>query len=274
MTKKQLWMGAALASVVAFAPLDAQAGIEACGNINVSASADCKVEVSGGCPAMCEPINFTASCYADCSGQCNVTADVGCTGSCEADCSGSCEANPGSFDCQASCEGTCGADCEANCSDNQCVASCKATCEGECSGSCQGTPPSATCEAKCSASCQGSCKAEVNADCQVSCQGSCSAELSGGCKAECEKPEGALFCDGQYVDHGGNLEECIAALNAILNVKVDASASASCSGNSCEAEGEVSASCAHNEGPVSPWSAGWAAAFLAGLGVTIRRRRR
>ena len=52
---------------------------------------------------------------------------------------------------------------------------------------------------------------------------SCS-ELSGGCEAECESPEGALFCDGQYIDHGGNLEECIASLKALFDIDVDVSA--------------------------------------------------
>jgi hypothetical protein len=47
------------------------------------------------------------------------------------------------------------------------------------------------------------------------------------------------------MDKGGNAQDCINALNAYLTSKVDVSASgtASCSGASCEAEGEAAASC-------------------------------
>ena len=56
----------------------AQAGLEACGNINVEASAQCKVEVEGGCVAKCTPVSFYASCsakgYASCEGKCDLPA--------------------------------------------------------------------------------------------------------------------------------------------------------------------------------------------------------
>jgi hypothetical protein len=50
----------------------------------------------------------------------------------------------------------------------------------------------------------------------------CHTRVEGGCEVACQEPEGALFCDGNYVDHDGNLESCIAAIDAALNIEVDA----------------------------------------------------
>lgn len=233
----------------------AHAGLEACNNIDVSASAQCTVVTQGGCTTQCEPVRMQLACAgkleAQCNGQCNAQADVSCSGSCKADCVGQCQANPGQLDCRASCVGRCEADCSGHCSSSsnqaECAASCKATCGGHCDAKCSGTPPSASCDAKCDASCNGSCEGKANIDCQVQCQSksyaACEADLSGGCKTRCTRPDGALFCDGQYVDAGDNLQKCIDALNAILNVKVQASGSAQCANNECTAEGNATASC-------------------------------
>jgi hypothetical protein len=105
--------------------------------------------------------------------------------------------------------------------------------------------------ARCEASCEGRCEAEANVDCQVDCQVSgyvdCEASLTGGCTAQCEAPEGALFCEGQWVD-ADDVDACIDALRTLLEVEVDASARGSCmSGGGaamCEGEAEASASCA------------------------------
>lgn len=257
-------------------PRAAEAGIDACGNIEVAADAQCEVLVDGGCTSRCEPVNFTATCYADCSGQCNLTAEASCTGSCSADCVGSCQAEPGNFDCNASCEARCDADCDATCgTDESCRASCQATCSGECGASCEGTAPSASCEAKCSASCDGSCSADANLDCQASCQGDCAAELTGGCEAECESPEGALFCDGQYVDHGGNLDACVAALRSLLDIEVDVSATgaASCNGGRCTADGQLDASCTTAAPGGSTRDEPWLSlGLLLGLATLTRKR--
>lgn len=265
---------------------EAHAGLESCGNIDVAADAQCQVVTSGGCDAQCTPLKMDLACSAkleaSCTGQCSATLDASCNTSCTADCTGRCTANPGSLDCQGDCEATCDADCSGKCSASsnqaQCQASCKATCGGHCSAKCTGTPPSADCNAKCSASCSGSCTAKANLDCQINCQSKgyaqCEADLEGGCKVKCTDPKGALFCNGQYVDVGDNLQNCIDALNAYLNVKVTANASSSCDGGTCEAQANASASCAAAPGdqPMSPL-------FLAGgLGLVAfagaRRRSR
>jgi MYXO-CTERM domain-containing protein len=240
-----------------------------CGNINVEASAECTVEVEGGCTAACTPLSFRG----ECNGRCGGTFSADCTASCEADCSASCEVDPGSLSCEGACELDCNAGCEGHCEADpnsaSCQASCEASCEGECGVSCEGTPPSASCEAKCQAGCEGSCTIEADFDCNIECQ----AELSGGCEIACESPEGALYCDGQYVDHGGNMASCISALNAYLDVEVDASASAACEGGKCTAEAE--ASCQASIGPrPSSQTVPWFAAGLAALGLAVAARRR
>jgi MYXO-CTERM domain-containing protein len=281
-----------VAPLAILAPKIAHAGIESCGNINVKANAQCKVEVEGGCTAKCEPVSFTAACQgkatAKCDGQCTATIDAECSTSCTADCNTKCTANPGSYDCSGQCSGSCSADCDAECAAQasggtasaNCKASCQGNCDAKCSAQCSGTPPSASCEGKCSASCKGRCEAKASAKCQIQCrtefQGSCQAELKGGCEARCKDPKGALFCDGQFVDTGNNLENCIAALNAILNIKVDASASAECSGNQCTGEASVKASaCSTSPEPAHapPVLPGVILAGAVGAAVARKRRR-
>jgi len=244
--------------------------ISACGNIDVEANASCSVEVQGGCEARCQPINFTAACQ----GECTASFSASCTGSCDADCHASCDVNPGSFECQGSCEADCNAGCEGHCAAEAdqatCQGQCQASCSGECSVSCEATPPSADCDAKCEASCEGSCTAEANMGCHIDCQ----AELSGGCQVECQSPEGALFCDGQYVDHGGNLQECINALNSFLDVEVSGSFDAGCEGGTCSAEAEGSISCAIADGPAPSDGLPWFAAVALGIVASLCRRRR
>jgi len=136
----------------------------------------------------------------------------------------------------------------------------------------------AQCEAQCEASCEGSCEAQANIDCQVDCQAGgyvdCKADLQGGCEAQCERPEGALFCDGQYVDHGNNLEECVAALKAQLDVEVEGYAEGSCMPGSCAGEAGGSISCAVDRGNDSGWAWGAGLFMLGFAGVTTRRRMR
>jgi len=113
---------------------------------------------------------------------------------------------------------------------------------------------------------------EANIDCQIDCHGGCSAELQGGCEIDCQSPEGALFCDGQYVDHNGNLESCINGLNAFLTSHVDASASANCDDSGCHAE--ASATCGSVAALGADTGLPWYAALVGAFGVVALRRRR
>jgi hypothetical protein len=117
-------------------------------------------------------------------------------------------------------------------------------------------------------------------DCQIKCQAQgfaeCQSSFKGGCEAECDDPKGALFCNSNYVDKGGNAQACIDALNAILKSHVDLSAtgSANCANGVCNAEGQASCKCSR----IAPTDATNAQAFtIAGLAfaaIAARRRSR
>ncbi len=274
-------------TILAFAP-PAAAGIEACGNIQIDASASCEVRVGAECRASCTPVSFEVACAADlvatCDGMCTASADVTCTTDCNPNCLDTCTVDPGAFDCQASCyadcEGSCDASCAAAGDQGKCRASCEATCSADCDANCNVVPPSATCEEQCNACCTGTCEAEANLDCQIDCQATlyadCEAMLQGGCEAECDKPEGALFCDGQYIDHGGNLAECVDALRELLGIMVEGYAEGSCSNGSCSGEAGGTLSCGATIDPSGRRHR--AVVFgvlvaLAGAGAARRRRR-
>jgi len=277
------WLALSVAAGLLAAPRLAHAGLEVCNNIDVRARAQCQVLVQGGCTAQCEPTRFEAACAGRlttrCDGECRADVDVSCQGSCEGTCRGQCDVDPGRFDCRASCDASCTADCDGRCQASgdrgSCRAACQANCGAKCTAQCSGTPPAATCEGKCRASCDGSCRARASARCQIDCQArldvSCRAELEGGCRARCRQPEGALFCDGQYVDVGQSLQECIDALRATFDVQVEGSASAQCSGNQCtgEAEGSVSCAASPRTAPVLP-----GVAILSLVGASIARHGR
>lgn len=256
------------------------ASLRACGDVHVEAEAECEL-VAEGCDVQCSPLSVEASCAAslavECGGSCNLDAEVSCTGDCRASCEAECRVDPGAFDCAAGCQLDCGANCEARCdaSDSECRASCQASCDAECDASCEVVPPDADCVTSCEACCGGSCTAAVNLDCQIDCQAEgfaeCSVDVEGGCKADCSDAGGALFCDGDYIDHGGNLNECIDALKGILDGEISGSASAQCSGGECSFESEGALSCAVDPNPQTP--IGLALGVFVGLALFGRRRR-
>jgi MYXO-CTERM domain-containing protein len=242
----------ALASALAFAPEARAGGLDACGDIFVDAGANCEVLVEGGCVAQCEPVAFNATCAAEgaigCQGGCNVDADVECTASCQGSCEAECDVDPVAFDCRAACEGNCSADCSSRCSADpnsaECQASCESTCSLECGASCDVAPPEADCMAQCQSCCSGECRASINLDCQIMCQSDlyveCKADLQGGCEAQCESPEGALFCDGQFIEVS-NIDACAEALRDFLDIEVEFQAEASGSASfSCSVADEPS----------------------------------
>jgi hypothetical protein len=267
------------------------AGIEACGNINIEANAECTVELEGGCEALCTPVKVEAACAGelevDCRGQCDVEAQASCTATCSVGtCVADCNIDPPSFNCSAECnlqaDANCSAECQANGNRSECEASCKATYSASCDSSCERTPGSASCQAKCEASCAADCSAKANVDCQVSCQSrgyvDCKARVQGGCEVACREPEGAIFCDGQYVDDGGNLQACADAIREAVDIQVETSGSAEsdCAGNTCSgsAEGTASASCAIAQAPREADNSGALLALLAAVSVTVARLRR
>lgn len=277
----------ALSAAALTAAAPASAGVvDSCGGIELNATATCEMRVSGGCTASCEPPALTVQCsaelYAGCNGQCNVAVDAMCVSSCQATCQADCTVNPANFNCAAECRADCGAQCDGKCAasaaPDDCKASCQATCGGECDARCDATPPSADCQAQCTSCCTGSCEAEANMDCQIDCQAGgyvdCRTSLQGGCEAACQKPEGALFCDGQYVDVGDQLDACVADLKGLLQIEVKgyASGNAQCSDGRCTAEGKAGFSCAQSAGDSSSGAVGILGA-LAAFGLALGRRK-
>src|SRR4051812_656401 len=97
----KLFVGALVALSPVLASSNAFAGLDACGNFEVRADANCELVTSGGCVAQCTPVSVEAACsaqlYVECSGQCSASASVDCSASCQADCSAQCTVDPGSF---------------------------------------------------------------------------------------------------------------------------------------------------------------------------------
>lgn len=238
------------------------------------------------CNVACEPIKLEAACageaYLKCDGGCDINVEASCTGSCEARCDTKCNVDKGEFDCQAHCQADCSGSCTASCSTSgnksECEASCKGSCSGDCNASCRVRPPTVDCKGDCKASCQGSCHAEANAKCQIDCQSKlyveCKARLSGGCKAQCTSDKGALFCEGNYVDTGNNLDSCVEALKAKLDVEVEGYSEGMCANGTCEGEAGGSASCSAAPGAPGAHNTWLGLSLVAGLGIVATRRRR
>jgi MYXO-CTERM domain-containing protein len=132
--------------------------------------------------------------------------------------------------------------------------------------------PSEDCTTQCNSSCTASCTAQANASCQIQCQEAsfpqCKNDYVQTCTTQCNQPEGALFCNGNYVDVGGNLAQCVDALNAVLTSKIDVTVTASGSANGTST---TKVSCAASP---SPAPGGPMAAFGAVMAVTIAAVRR
>ena len=284
----------ALVSVAVLGPTRvARADLSACGDIHVEAEATCEVVAPGvECEGMCTPVSVRAACAAkldaSCSSDCKDLPSVDCQGACGAKCSARCtDLDPGKFDCQADCKADCSGGCEGHCeaADNaaECEAGCTASCDGKCEGSCDVELPEADCDAGCEASCEGSCDVDANFDCQAGCQADgfaeCETEIEGGCDIACKGDEGALFCDGQYVDHDNHLQECVDALKAALNITVETHAEGSCSGNQCHGSASAKitsgSTCTVSQADTARNNAG-VLAFLgpAAIALLLRRARR
>jgi hypothetical protein len=287
MHRVSIILGYAVLLLLMNMPNTARAGIEACGDIDVEANATCEVKSPGiSCEAECKPVTMELACAArlevECEGGCNASAKAECDTGCLKDCLPKCTVDPGKFECSATCKADCSGQCQAKCQSSgdktSCSASCKATCSASCDASCDIEKPDIDCDNDCAASCKGACKAEANLDCQIECQNksfaTCQATLEGGCEADCKAQQGALFCDGQYVDHDDNLKKCVDALRAMVDVK--GSAEGSCSNGTCTGKANAEASCDIGAFPGhSTRYSGWTVALaLLGLALVTRRNRK
>lgn len=286
----------------------AAARLTACGDVQLEAEAQCQLDATGGCQTQCSDLAFDIACRgaieAECVGaRCDVEVNTDCSANCEAECASECTGEPGAFDCEAACRGRCSGRCEAHCDARvaaqcegssasasceataraECEAACEVNCSGECHARCDVEAPELDCEAHCEGSCDVACKVDASAACRIDCHAAvkadCQARLQGECRVACQSPEGALFCDGQYIDHGDHLQECISALNEVLNahVQTEGTADGACSGARCEgaAKGSLTTNCtltAAGQGTVvRGW--GYLALWLA-ASTSLRARRR
>jgi MYXO-CTERM domain-containing protein len=111
--------------------------------------------------------------------------------------------------------------------------------------------------------------------CDLSCQSnlfaSCTSTVTGGCTAQCSQPMGALFCNGQYVNVGNNVQSCINQLQSALNINVTVMGNAMCSGNQCSASASASCDVGNQQAPLP---GGIVLLGLGALGASVIRRRR
>jgi MYXO-CTERM domain-containing protein len=269
----------------------ARADLGACGEVDLRANAECTVvPPTAQCETMCTPISVRAACSAklaaSCDAECSKLPSVDCDVSCQAGCKADCNIDPGKFDCridcQADCDGRCTAGCASSGDKTKCMASCSGSCSASCDKRCDVELPRANCDAACKASCDGSCRVDTNLDCQIDCQAKgyvkCEADVTGGCKTRCKSTEGALFCDGNFVDTGDKLQECADALKAALNAHVMGSSSGSsdCTNGVCSAKGEaeVSSDCSVAAVGGKQAQTGTLWLLLAAAGSVWRMRRR
>lgn len=228
-------------------------GDNPCGRFDFSSGIACKIEVSGGCTANCTPLKLEAACAGGCTSMSSTTCVDNCGTTCVAMC------NPQLLDCFAGCHAECDQptsdECRQSHPTDDCTTSARAHCDIHCKDSCM-VPPN-NCQEHCNKCCTGSCTTQVNFDCDFS----CFADVKGGCDVQCQRPEGALFCNGQYV-HASDIEACIVYL-ATRGVQVDVSARASAT---CDLTG------CHGTSAVSGCSAGGSldrAAGAAPFGVVV-----
>ena len=264
-----------LAAVLATLPLSlvAQSALAAdpCGKFDFSnGSFNCKIEVEGGCSANCTPLKFEAGC----TGGCTATATMDCTGACGTQCVASCD--PAKLDCYAGCHAECDEPVKQKCiadhPNDDCVNLSVAQCDIHCNAQCD-VATDTTCAEHCQTCCTGGCNTQVNYDCDYA----CFAELQGGCDVQCEKPDGALFCNGQYV-YAQDIEACITYLSEQgITVDVSARGTVTCDLNGCDGEGSAAAGfCSVSKpGLESVAASGMSLGVLGiALGLASRRRRR
>ncbi|MFP6683735.1 MAG: hypothetical protein VB934_03445 [Polyangiaceae bacterium] len=254
----------ALSTLSFFATTQSAAADEPCGKFDFSDGVfDCKIEVEGGCTAQCTPLSFKAGCTGGCSG----TATQDCTGSCGTACLAEC--NPELLDCFKGCHAECDAEVEALCKAEggtvDCAEQAVAQCDMHCENSCE-VPPS-NCQDHCVSCCNGGCTTQVNFQCDFD----CFAELKGGCDVQCSKPDGALFCNGQYV-YASDITACITHLATQgINVDVSASATLECGADGCDLGADLSAGvCSTIPGRI-PDAEILMTLMLAGLVMSVRR---
>ena len=203
--------------------LEAEAGIEACGNIRFDEVQSCELRLSAECSAGCSELGvYKTACATKlvpvCKEDCTLDATPTCTDSCTTQCSQDCD-NGVNVICTHNCFTECTTDRDAECAGAANVAQCEATWNANCDSECdlQCVTVDGDCYQHCVECCGGSCSADANMTCQTTCQDElfedCEYEFRIDCDASCSG-DGALFCDGEFMISGSQLPACLEELVA------------------------------------------------------------
>lgn len=261
----------------------AAAGIPECRNVRLEdvAAGGCELRASAECDASCSRFGvYKKACatrlHTVCREDCTLAPEAACTDECTETCKSECDRGV-SITCIHNCFGECVGACDAQCSDaadpDQCRATCEATCDGECDVKCRPVID-VSCYDHCIECCGGSCTARANLDCQTTCQEeefeSCEHELEVECSGSCDV-DAALFCNGEYVLAGADLDDCVQALVAKGTLEVEVGTEVSLDSLGAP---NASAGCMSTAGKASIWSSVGSLLFaLACAGRRIRGRR-
>jgi hypothetical protein len=223
------WMGIAACLTTA---LPAKAGLPECGNIRFEGLSNCEVQVTANCNASCSKFGIYETACATklvpvCSQQCTLSATPMCSDKCNTQCKSDCD-NGVNVICAHNCFAECTTERDTKCASDtnpsQCAATWNANCDAQCDSKC--VTVDGGCYQHCIECCDGSCTADANMDCQNVCQDQlikdCEHEFQADCSASCTG-DGALFCNGEYIISGSQLQTCLKALAAQgIQVKAEA----------------------------------------------------
>jgi len=264
------------------APASALAGLPECRDLRLEdvASGGCELEGGVSCQGSCSRLGIYKKACATrlhqvCRTDCTVSADPTCTDGCTETCTSECDRGVSItciHNCFGECVGSCGTHCDGAADPAQCRATCEATCDGECDIQCRPVVDG-DCYTHCIECCGGSCKAQANLDCQTTCQDeefeSCEHELEVECSGSCDV-DVSLFCEGQYMLSGPDLQPCVEALVAKGTLQVEAEVSVNAGDLDTSPRGKVG--CSLSRGLAHP--APGVAMLLVGAGLALLGRRR
>jgi hypothetical protein len=217
----------------------AQAELDACGGIFLSAESACEYRPKKECMTQCMTVAVEESCVAEvynsCETSCSTTATTECESSCTTSCVNNCTTTsvtqnpPSCMDlCLADCQDGDDSACGSATHRGPCGRCAKFNCNKRCEARCGDEPEPAKvttvteCSPTCTNACMASCTAKVNTQCQVDCQErtytQCEQKMVEQCQTQCEDKGGAIFCDGQFVN-AADVHDC--ADEARVKIKID-----------------------------------------------------
>lgn len=260
--------------------LPASAGVPECGNIRFEGLSNCEVLLTAECEASCSELGIYKTACATklvpvCQEECTFSAAPTCTDSCTTQCQTDCD-NGVNVICSHNCFVECTVDRDTKCGSAadpaQCAATWDANCDAECDAQC--VTVDGGCYTHCVECCGGSCTADANMDCQTTCQDvafeECEQEFRANCDASCTG-DGTLFCDGEYIISGSQIEPCVKALAAQgITVKAEGSVTIGPDGIDGDLTGGL---CSYAPASKATLAAPFAALAAAAAWLARRRRR-